>query len=65
MGATELSFKVILSESYTPNLEQKAIAEALNLNLAPKTYRQYFEDTSTLFKSKEQILNKQEFRFTS
>ena len=57
---------VVLSESYVQNLEHKAIAEALTLTLAPKTYRQYVDDTHACFKSKEQsckfqkILNEQE-----
>ena len=61
-----LSFMVVLSESYVQNLEHKAIAEALNLNLAPKTYRRYVDDTHARFKSKEQsrefqkISNKQD-----
>ena len=38
-GPIGLSFMVVLSESYFQNLEHKAIAEALTLNLAPKTYR--------------------------
>ena len=54
---------VVLSERYTQNLEQKAIAEALTLNLAP-AYRRYVDDTHVRFISKEQsrkfqnILNK-------
>ena len=40
-GPTGLSFMVVLSKSYVQNLEHKAIAEALTLNLAPKTYRRY------------------------
>ena len=65
-GPIGLSFMVILSESYVQNLEHKAIAEALTLNLAPKTYRQYVDDTHARFTSKEQsrefqnILNKQD-----
>ena len=57
---------VVLSESYIQNLEHKAIAEALTLNLAPKTYRRYIDDTHARFTSKEQsrkfqnILNKQD-----
>ena len=35
-----LSFMVVLSENYVQNLEHKAIAEALTLNLALKTYGQ-------------------------
>ena len=44
-GPIRLSFKVLLSESYVQNLKQKAIAETLTLNLAPKTYRRYVYDT--------------------
>ena len=44
-GPIELSFMVVLSESYVQNLEHKAIAEALTLNLAPKTYRRHVDDT--------------------
>ena len=65
-GPIGLSFMVVLSESYVQNLEHKTIAEALTLNLAPKTYRRYVDDTHARFKSKEQsrefqkILNKQD-----
>ena len=52
-GPTGLSFMVVLSKSYVQNLEHKAIAEGLTLNLAPKTYRRYV-DTHARFKSKEQ-----------
>ena len=57
---------IALSESYFQNLEHKVISEALTLNLAPKTYRQYVDDNHARFKSKEQfskfqnILNKQD-----
>ena len=57
---------VVLSESYIQNLEHKAIAEALTLNLATKTYRRYVDETNAQFRSKEQsrefqnILNKQD-----
>ena len=55
----------ILSENYVQNLQHKAIAEALTLNLAPKMYRPYVDDTHARFTSKERsrefqnILNKQ------
>ena len=48
------------------NLDHKAIAEALTLNLSPKTYRQYVDDIHPRFTSKEQshefqnFLNKQD-----
>ena len=66
MGPIGLSFVVTLLESYIQNFEHKTIAEALTLNLAPKTYRQYVDDTHVRCKSKEQsrefqkILNKQD-----
>ena len=44
-GSIGLCFMVVLSESYVQNLEHKAIAEALILNLAPKTYKRYVDDT--------------------
>ena len=55
---------VVLYKSYVQYLEHKAIAEALTLNLAPKTYRRYVVDSHARFISKEQsrefqnILNK-------
>ena len=61
---------VVLFESYVQNLEHKAIAEALTLNLSPKTYKRYVDDTDARFTSKEQsrefqnILNKQDIQFT-
>ena len=57
---------VVLQETYFQNLEQKAIAEALTLNLAPRMYRRYVDDIHARFESKEQsrefqkILNKQD-----
>ena len=66
LGLIGLSFMVVLSKSYVQYLEQKAIAAALTLNVAPKTYRQYVDDTHVRFTSKEQpcefqnILNKQD-----
>ena len=37
LGLIELSFIVVLSKGYVQYLEQKAIAAALTLNVAPKT----------------------------
>ena len=57
---------VVLSESYVQSLEHKAIAEALNLNLDPKTCRRSVDNTHARFKSKEKprefqkILNQQD-----
>ena len=49
-----LSWLFYPTESYVQNLKQKAIAETLALNLAPKTYRRYVDDTRARFTSKEQ-----------
>ena len=54
----ELSFTVVLSERYVQNLEHKATAEALTLNLALKTYRQFVDYTHARLKSKEQRISK-------
>ena len=54
LGLIGLSFMVVLSKSYVQYLGQKAIAAALTLNVAPKTYRQYVDDTQVRFTSKEQ-----------
>ena len=57
---------VVLSKSYVQNLEHKAIGEASTLNLAPKMYRRYVDDTHARFKVKKQsrefqkILNEQD-----
>ena len=63
-GPIGLSFMDVLSERCVQSLEHKAIAEALTVNLAPKTYSRCVDDTHARFKSKEQspefqkILNK-------
>ena len=44
---------IILYSSYIQNLEHNAIAEALTLNMAPKTYRWYIDDTHARFKYQE------------
>lgn len=65
-GPIGLSFMVILSESYLQKLESKAILEALNFNIAPKTFRRYVDDSHARFHSKDNantflhILNKQD-----
>ena len=64
-GTIGLSFTIVLSEIYIQNLEHKAIAKALTLNLVPETYRRYADDTHARFRSREQshefqkILDKQ------
>ena len=65
-GPFGLSFMVVLSKSYVQNFENKVIAEALTLNLVPKTYMRYVNYIHAQFTSKEQssefqnILNKQD-----
>ena len=65
-GPIGLSFVVVLSKKCSQNLEYKAIAQALILNLVHKMYGQYFNETHTPLKSKEhscefqKILNKQD-----
>ena len=44
-GPIGLYFMVVLSKSYIQNLEPKAIAEELTLNLASKTYIRFVDDT--------------------
>ena len=57
---------IVLCKSYVQNLDHKDIAEALTLNLSPRTYRRYVDDTHARFTSKEQsrefrnILNKKD-----
>ena len=48
-----LSFLVVLSESYFQNFEHKAIAEALTLNLTPKTYSRFVDNTHARLRSKD------------
>ena len=40
---------MVVSKSYVEDLEHKAIAEALTLNRAPKTYRRYVNDIHVWF----------------
>ena len=53
-GPIGLSFMAVLSKSYFQNLQHKAIAEALTLNLAPTTYTRHVDDTHAQIESKEQ-----------
>ena len=45
---------IVLCKSYVQNLDHKAIAEALTLNLSPRTYRPYVDDNHARFTSKKQ-----------
>ena len=65
-GPIGLSLMVVLSESYLQHLEHKAIAEALTINIQPKLFKQYVDDSHARFTSKhhantfQEILNKQD-----
>ena len=65
-GPIGLSLMVVLSESYLQHLEHKAIAEALNIQIQPKTFKRYVDDSHARFTSKhhanifQEILNKQD-----
>ena len=57
---------VVLSESYLQNLEHMAMAKALIIQIQPKTYKQYVDDSHVLITSKyhantlQEISNKQD-----
>ena len=65
-GPIGLSLIVVLSESYLQHLEHKAIAEALAIQIQPKTFKRYVDDSHARFTSKhhantvQEILNKQD-----
>ena len=57
---------VLLSESSLQHLEHKAMTEALTIQIQPKAFKQYVEDSHARFTSKhhakvfQEILNKQD-----
>ena len=57
---------VVLSESYIQHLKHKAVAEALTINIQPKTFKRYVDGSHARFTSKhrgntfQEILNKQD-----
>ena len=65
-GPIGLSLMVVLSESYLQHLEHKAITEALAIQIQPKTFKRYVDDSHARFTSKhhantfQEILNKQD-----
>ena len=65
-GPIGLSLMVVLSESYLHHMEHKAMAEALTIQIQPKTFKRYVDDSHTRFTSKlhentfQEILNKQD-----
>ena len=57
---------VVLSECYLQRLEEKSIALSFALNISPKTFERYVDDSLTRFENKQkslqflEILNKQD-----
>ena len=51
---------VVLSESYLQHLERKTMAEALTIQIQPKTFKRYVDDSHTCFPSKHQANTFQE-----
>ena len=65
-GPIGLSRRVVLLESYLHKIEFKAITEALNYKIAPKTFRRFVNDSHARFQDRShakkflEILNKQD-----
>ena len=55
-GPIGLSIMVVLSECYLQRIEHISITQALNLNLAPKTFKRFVVDSHARFKNREQSL---------
>ena len=55
-GPTGLSIMVILSECYLQRIEHKPITQALTLNLPPKTFKRFVDDSHARFNNREQSL---------
>ena len=47
---------VVLSECYLQRIEHISIIQALNLNLAPKTFKRFVDDSHARFNNREQSL---------
>ena len=65
-GPIGLSIMVVLSECYLQRLEEKSIALSFALNISPKTFKRYVDDSDSRFENKQkslqflEILNKQD-----
>ena len=65
-GPIGLALMVVLSECYLQKIEFKAVTEALNYKIAPKTFRRFVDDSHACFQNRShankflQILNKQD-----
>ena len=55
-GPIGLSIMVVLSECYLQRIENISITQALNLNLAPKTFKRFVSDNHARFNNREQSL---------
>ena len=51
-----LSIMVVLSECYLQRIEQISITQALTLNLAPKSFKRFADDSHERFNTREQSL---------
>ena len=47
---------VVLSECYLQRIEHISITQALKLNLAPKTFKRFADDSHARFNNREQSL---------
>ena len=61
-GPISLSLLIVLSESYLQHLEHKAIAEALAIQIQPKTFKRYVDDSHARFTSKRHANTFQEIK---
>ena len=55
-GPIGLSIMVVLSEYYLQRIEHISIIQALNLNLAPKSFKRFVDDSHARFNNREQSL---------
>ena len=51
-GPVGLSLMLVLSESKLQHLDHKAMIEALTMQIQPKTFKRYVEDSHARFTSK-------------
>ena len=55
-GPIGLSIMVVLSECYLQRIEHISITQALDLNVAPKTFKRFVDDSRARFNNREQSL---------
>ena len=58
-GPIRLSIMVVLSERYLQRIEYISITQVLNLNLAPKSFKRFADDSHARFNNKELQLSLQ------